>query len=245
MKYKQNTFDEIVESENQMILDAQIRYGHNYNHTMTAYNFLQECIVSVDVSKFIFTVFLGQIRKHQLLAILSTLRLHHTQAMMDLRQMLEAGASAAFALSNPNPESFVEKDENGILLPSQELRNKQYKWLDKNFPAGSKSIQLMKDQLNKTSSHANLVDAHRNYKFGEKEIQTPYFDFENFFHTKTALWQISNITLGLVDLLYGVNLKEGAITFIESFEEDLQKLLNDNQTIKNRILNEYPTRKKG
>jgi hypothetical protein len=37
------------------------------------------------------------------------------QAMMNLRQVLEAGATAAFAIANPAQEHFAETDEQGLL----------------------------------------------------------------------------------------------------------------------------------
>jgi hypothetical protein len=44
-----------------------------------------------------------------MLALLSTLRLHKVQSMMNLRQTLEAGAAAAFAIANPEREHFMLK----------------------------------------------------------------------------------------------------------------------------------------
>ena len=63
-----------------------------------------------------------------MLAFLSALRLHHVQAMMNLRQVLEAGAAAAYCIANPKVEDFVDIDEFGIMDPSKELTNKRYRW---------------------------------------------------------------------------------------------------------------------
>jgi hypothetical protein len=57
-------------------------------------------------------------KKHHMLAMFSTLRLHRVQAMMNLRQVLEAGASATFAIANPEQHHFVDTDQHGILDPS-------------------------------------------------------------------------------------------------------------------------------
>jgi hypothetical protein len=43
--------------------------------------------------------------QENMLALLSTLRLHKVQSMMNLRQVLESGASAAFAIANPGKRS--------------------------------------------------------------------------------------------------------------------------------------------
>lgn len=69
-----------------------------------------------------------------MLALLSTVRLHKVQSMMNLRQVLEAGAAAAFAIANPEMQHFADTDANGFLDPSKALAKKRYAWLDKHFP---------------------------------------------------------------------------------------------------------------
>ncbi len=240
MQYKDDTFENIVESERLMVLDAQKRYGEHYQHAIGFYNFLQQFIVSVDVSRFIFMAFLGQIRKHHLLAVLSILRLQNTQAMMNLRQVLEASASAAYAIANPDKEGFVVEDETGIIKSTQELRKKQYQWLSDNFSHGSDAIKRMKDAINENSSHSNLVEAHRNFKLEKKVAHMPFPDYENEFHVKTALWQASNIILGVTNLLYEVDKDIGSIEFIETFEKDLLALQDENNRLKAQIQKDYP-----
>lgn len=66
--------------------------------------------------------------------------------MMNLRQVLEAGACAAFAIANPDHEHFVDTDEHGILDPSQKLARKRYAWLKQHYPAGSDAIEDIKNK---------------------------------------------------------------------------------------------------
>lgn len=240
MEYKQDSFDDIIKSEYDMVLDGQKRYGKYYIHAINFYNFLQQFIISVDASRFIFTAFLGQIRKHHLLAILSTLRLQHTQSMMNLRQVLEASASAAYSIANPDKKGFIIEDESRIIKTTDKLRNKQYKWLDKNYKHGSDAIKRMKDLINDTSSHSNLVNAHRNFKFQSKEAHMPFFDYENEFHIKAALWQASNIVLGITNLFYVVDKDIRSIKFVDSFEKDLLALQDENNIIKTEIQKDHP-----
>ena len=60
-----------------------------------------------------------------MLGFLSALRLHHVQTMMNLRQVLEAGSAAAYAIANPKIEDFVDTDDFGIMDPSKELTSKR------------------------------------------------------------------------------------------------------------------------
>ncbi|HSD91660.1 MAG TPA: hypothetical protein VLB11_01365 [Methyloceanibacter sp.] len=99
MEYKQSTIDEIVESEKLMVLDAVERYPAHYPYALEAVLFLSNCVKSINKDRWVFGMFLSQVKKHLLLALFSTVRLHRIQAMMDLRQVLEAGACAAFSLA--------------------------------------------------------------------------------------------------------------------------------------------------
>ena len=77
--------------------------------------------------------------------------------MMNLRQVLEGGACAAYAIANTVPGDFADTDENGILNPSKELTKKRYDWLSKHFPTGSTDIRNMKQTINDSAAHANII----------------------------------------------------------------------------------------
>jgi hypothetical protein len=111
----------------------------------------------------IFVLFLSQVRKHHTLALFSTVPLHRIQAMMDLRQTLEAGACAAYAIANTDPADFADKDQDRILNPTQDLARKRYKWLEQNFSVGSNAIKRIKESINKSAAHSNIADAHLNF----------------------------------------------------------------------------------
>jgi len=112
------TLDEIIESERKMPLLAKTRYGEFYNNAVACSILLSNCIAKIDRSRMMFLRFLALTKKHHMLALLSTVRLHRVQAMMNLRQVLEAGAAAAFAIANPEGHHFADVDEQGILDPS-------------------------------------------------------------------------------------------------------------------------------
>ncbi|MCK5027395.1 MAG: hypothetical protein KAS07_03175 [Candidatus Pacebacteria bacterium] len=233
MEFKQ-TFGDIVDSEKEMFLTALERYEDFFVNASEFNSFLNEFLKSVDADRFIFAMFLSQVRKHSTLALLSVVRLHHVQATMNLRQVLEAGSCAAYAIANTDRSGFADIDKDGFLNPSQKLTVKRYKWLDDNYPAGAVSIQNMKNVINKSSAHANIVTAHNNFTFDRKtgKFSTPFFDIEDDYWVKTDLWSIANILMGLMDLFYGVNKKYDAIKFIDSFTLRLKDLEKENHKLK-------------
>ena len=107
-----------------MIRDGEARYGRHYKHARAAAIYLTLCVESVELDRSdTFGRLSSSMKKHHTLAFLSALRLHHVQAMMNLRHVLEAGAAAAYAIANPNIEGFVDVDEFGIMDPSKDLTN--------------------------------------------------------------------------------------------------------------------------
>jgi hypothetical protein len=207
MEFQQDTFAEIVESERLMVLNAAERYPAHYPHALEAVLFLSNFVKSINKDRWVSGMFLSQVKKHHLLALLSTVRLHRIQAMMDLRQVLEAGACAAFALANPGHRHFVDVDEHGILDPSQELTKQRHAWLDEKHPDGSAAIKRMKATINESMAHANIIFADTNSRFNKNDgsFDAPFFDFEDEYFVKVVLWMIGNIAVGLMDLFYGVN----------------------------------------
>lgn len=239
MKFKQNTIGDIIESERQMILHGAERFGDYFINASEFNNLLQHFIKSVDPDRFIFAMFLAQIRKHHLLAHFSVVRLHHIQAMMNLRQVLEAGSCAAYAIANPDQAGFADVDENGIIDPSQELTQKRYKWLEDNFKKGSDFIKNMKGTINKSTAHSNIVYAHKNFNFNKDngKFETPYFDIEDEYHVKIDLWMIGNVAMGLMDLFYAVNKDLSVIKFMDDFIPRLKSLEAENHRLKAEMMN--------
>ena len=184
-------------------------------------------------------MFLAQIRKHHLLAHFSAVRSHHIQAMMNLRQVLEAGSCAAYAIANPDQDGFADINEHGIIDATQELTKKRYKWLEDNFKKGSDAIKNMKSTINSSTAHSNIVYAHNNFRFdGEQgKFVTPFFDIEDDYLVKGDLWQIGNIAMGLMDLFYGVNKNLEVIKFADDFLPCLKALEVENHRLKEEMMN--------
>ncbi len=233
MEIKQRTIAEIAETEQLLLANAHERYPVYYPHALEASLFLSNFVKSVDADRSVFAMFLSQVKKHHTLALFSTVRLHQIQARMNLRQVLEAGASAAFAIANPGPENFVDTDDQGILNPSQKLAKKRYDWLDRHYLAGSDAIKGMKATINETTAHANLVYTQNNFRFNDSGdgFDAPFFDVEDEHFVKTDLWMIGNIAVGLLDLFYGVNQSRDVIKFVDDFRPRFEKIARDNKTL--------------
>ena len=150
---------------------------------------------------------------------------------MNLRQVLEAGALAAFAIANPDPSHFVTTDSQGLLNSSGKLTGKIYNWLDQNYPDGSRSIKAMKDLINASTAHANLVITGNNFKENGGGISSPFFDFEDPYFVKTDLWRIGNIAISILDLFYGVNQGLNVIKFVDDFHVKFDALVEQSKAI--------------
>jgi len=238
MNFKQSTFEEIIDSEKEMILTADERYGAYYINASEFNILLNEFIKSIDPDRFIFAIFLSQVKKHSTLALLSIVRLHNIQAMMDLRQVLEAGSCASYAIANKEKEDFADEKEDGILNASKILIKKRYDWLNEKYPSGSTFIKNMKNSINSSTAHSNIIYAYNNFNFNNLtgKFETPFFDIEDEYLVKTNLWMMGNIIMGLLDLFYGVVKDYGGVIFIDDFVQRLKNLEAENHKLKAEMM---------
>jgi hypothetical protein len=233
---KQKSIGDVIESERLLVLEAPERYGAFYTNALDASVFQSTFIKSLDPDRFVFGRYYSWVKKHHLLALFSTVRLHQVQSTMNLRQVLEAGSLAAFAIANPDPSHFVTEDKNGLLNSSQKLIGNAYKWLDQNYPQGSKSLKEMKDNINASTAHANLVYTGANFEVADKAVSSPLFDFEDDYAVKADLWRIGNIAISLLDLFYGVNQSVGSIKFVDDFQQRLGSLVERSNALRAEMM---------
>jgi hypothetical protein len=238
MEFRQGTLAEIRESEKEMILTAPQRYGQYYEHAFECSMFLTQFLNSIDPDRYVAASFFAQVKRHHTLALFSTVRLHKVQSVMNLRQVLEAGACAAFAIANPDHKHFVDTDADGILDPSPALARKRYAWLKKNYPAGSDAIEGIKKQINLEAAHANLISAQANFRtnYNERWFAAPFFDIEDAYYVKTDLWRLGSVAITLLDVFYGVNNGRNVIKFVDNFVPIFQKLVATDTTLREEMM---------
>lgn len=234
MEFLQGTIGQILDSEKEMVLSAPERYGKYYETALECSLLMTHFLKLVDPDMWVFAAFLSQVKKHHTLALFSAVRLHKVQAMMVLRQALEAGACAAFAIANPDPAQFVDADESGILDPSQKLVKKRYNWLIENYPEGSSAIEEIKKQINISTAHANLISAHSTFRTDDEAglFVTPFFDIEDEDYVKTHLWQIGHVALTLLHLFFEINERRNVIKFVDNFWPQIQTLGQKNESLR-------------
>jgi hypothetical protein len=243
MTYPQSTLEDIIDSERAMLLDAPARYGQHYTHARASTMYLSLCIISIEFDRTdMFGRLFSLMKKHHTLAFFSALRLHKVQAMMNLRQVLEAGASAAFAIANPEAHYFVDTDPFGILDPSQKLTKKRYRWLNEKYPDKSNWIADTKDKINTTTAHANVISGDSTFHIApdiSDVMDAPFFDVEDAYFVKTDLWLTSSVAITLMDFFFGVadDVARGSRAVME-FRPDFQRTIQGLAAENNALLAE-------
>ena len=220
-----------------MVLTAPPRYGAYYTLALDASVFLSVAVKSIDQERAIFVRFLSQVKNHHRLAAFSTVRLHRIQAMMNLRQVLEAGACAAFAIANPDPSHFANATPEGTFETSPTLNAKRHEWLDRYFPQASSYIKAMKGQINKSMAHANIVYTQNTFRVADSgdEFSTPFFDIENECFVIVDLLTASGIANLLIDLFYQVNKDVKAIVWQDDFDTRFAALIEREKALKSEM----------
>lgn len=230
--------NEISATENNLIANAKKQYGKYFDHTQFAIDFFHTFMKSTSYEGAFFLMFWASAEKHIILGALSGIRLHHVQANFNFRYATESGAWAAYALAHPDPKHFALFENDGTLEPTNELKMKMYKWLDERYPAGSVSLKRFKDDTNKLSTHANIVNASRNFgELGHEKINTSFFDQDEEHHIKIDLWASANLCMGLLDIFYGVNKNFPQLVLQDDFLIRMARLKQENDALKTEMMN--------
>ena len=227
MIFRQSTFGEIIESERRMLLTGEERYGSFFINARDLNSLLMNFTKTVDLKSWKFMDFFSHFRKYHTLALFSALRLHSPQAQMNMRQVLEAGTIAAYFLENPEYEKEMPK----------KLKEKSYKWIEKEYQSHSKRIKELKDTINNIGAHANPTSTSKTCRF-DKEMKTfitPFFDTEVEHHVQAELWMIGHIAIGFLNLFHEMNMRYGGVKFSDDFMPQFIELSKKNKELKEKL----------
>jgi len=238
MEQKQSTISDIIDTERSLVVKAPKRYGVFYDHAYCTTIELSNFLKSADVTQEVFIRFLSQMKKHHTLALFSTVRLHKVQAMMNLRQVLEAASCAAYAIRNPDPSNFVSMDKGGLLQTPQNLTAQRYKWLASNFPEGSEAIKQIKALINETVAHSNYINTSHNFTLtdGASWASAPFFDVEDEHLIKTDLWLVANVAIGVMGLIYDVAKGQEGILVADGFVTQHSHFAVQNSKLREKLM---------
>lgn len=187
----------------------------------------------------IFISFLGKVHNSLLLALLATIRKHDVQTNMMLRQALESDVLACYALSEPVIESFTTEDQDGLLSSRKDVRTRAYKWLEEEYEDHSVKIKHMKDVINESSAHSDIMQTPTNYECLQDMMWIFIFDKDDEHSvTKQRLWWIANIAFGLIDLFSIVAKKCPLIDFVDDFAKRMSEYGSDNRKWKTKLMSD-------
>ncbi len=235
--YPESSIDEMLNSERLMVLEAHERFPDYYPHAEEAAHFLSTFVKSIGRKHWIFASFLSLIKKHAMLALFSTVRLHRVQAMMDLRQVIESASNAAYALVHPCEAHFLEMGDDKVLRSPRGLAKKRYEWLEANFPRKSSSLKAQKNLINEHAAHSSLIITSDNIEINPSDFRAPFFDIEDDHLVKTDLWLIGNISVGIIELFYLISREIPSIVFVDDLIPRLNKLQEKTETLRAEMMN--------
>ncbi|MEW9702952.1 hypothetical protein [Paenibacillus sp. SI8] len=224
-------------TEHQMIINSFDEYGDYYRYATESIDLLNGFIASIRTDAHVFMIFLSQIQKSSILAVLSTLRRHDVQALMTVRHLLESSVLATYSFIEHDLDEYAYTSKNGYAIEKKKIKERARKWLNAEFPEYSNKIKQIKGQINDFYAHANLLSAFANYEFSEVDkITLRLFDKKEDLFIKQRLWWIGNICFGIMDLFIKVNQKYPIITLINEIDERMISLARYNNKLQEELM---------
>lgn len=228
---------EISEAENKFTSEAKNKYGRVYENAENLVFLLWDFLKSTEADAWIFVSFLSQVQKFATLSLLSTIRHHNAQSLMNIRQVFEAGVLVAYALHERNDATYYYKDQNDVVYAKEDTREKAYKWLEKNYKSHSNTIKNQKKSINNMWTHASILLTSLNFQLEKEEkFLNSVFDKEDEFQTKNNLWFLANSCWGLLDLFAKEITKTKMAKLSDNFVSKMKQYGDDNEVLKKELM---------
>lgn len=224
--------------EHAKLLAADDRYGNAYINAYNVTILLSDLVLWPTAPIDLFLRFYSQVKKYHTLSVISSVWLHRVQAKMNLRYFLESTVHAGYALAHPETAVYFDL-EKGMLGDAKKATGYAHRWIERDFPPHSSFIKDTKDQVNRETAHANVVNSTHNFGFvpGEHaEIHTSYFDFDDDRQVRSDLWMTAKAGLHAADLILAVQRGGGFVPKVQPV--DLQALMTDNDAVLSEIQRE-------
>ncbi len=228
---------EISEAENKIVAEAKNKYGKVYENAEKLVFLLWIFLKSVEADAWIFVSFLSQVQKFAFLSLLSTIRQHNAQSLMNIRQIFEAGVLATYALHERNDTTYYYKDKNDVAYVKEGTKEKAYKWLEENYKSHSDTIKNQKRIINNMWTHASILLTPLNFQLEKEEkFLNSVFDKEDEFQTKNDLWFLANSCWGLLDLFAKEITKTKMAKLSDDFVVKMKQYGDNNEALKKEFM---------
>ncbi|HEY1041136.1 MAG TPA: hypothetical protein VGE63_00215 [Candidatus Paceibacterota bacterium] len=232
--------EDLIKEEQEMALNAEKEYGEYFVHAKSMVTLFNNLVTQMNIpTRFMFLAFFSQIRKHLVLALLSTVRLHHVQAGMNLRQVLEASGWAAYALAHENEALFWRKNSENRAEVPKSLKEAKNTWLENNYKDESDKIRILKELINESIAHANIVYAFQTFELADDEngsgYNMPYFDIGDHSWVKMNLLTVANFTMSIIGLFIKVNQKYNVYKSPADLNQQYQELIEEHENLRTKI----------
>lgn len=227
-------FQEIIDSESQMMANAKYQYGEFFDNSFNFLVLLQDFINDAKLDSWLSIIMFSHIKRHAVLAFFSIIRRHQVQGFLDLRQVLEGLSIACYVLGHTDLKQLVTIDENNII--HEIARGQYYPWLKINYPQASNVIKTAKDQINFTCSHANLTYAVQDFKLTKESFEFSFFDRDDIDFIKGNLWFVGYVCMHVMDVIFGVNKDHKLLNFLADYPNRLYGLETKLNELKNEML---------
>lgn len=221
--------DWIISKENEITDCAKLKLGDNYMLSIDLLKLFCSAIKSFSKSNEVLHYFETQLVKDFHLAVLNIIRRHSIVANTVIRHAIESLILFAYSMEHKKEELFVaNRDQIGITSYDDNILVKANKFIEKEFPEESKSLQAFKDAINFYYSHSNIYSAQFNTAIIGEEVKLLIFDnyFDDYIKNSLLIFnEIMCITLGLYKKLQE---KYENFILIDSFNEEYNQLLKRN-----------------
>ena len=228
--------NQVSQDEHNLILYAQQEYGIDYDSAQEIALLYGKFIKSVSADHFVFLSFLSQFNKFLILSILSAVRRHQVQAMLGLRQCIETGMMAAYAITVVNPKNFAIKKADGTLQCVEKSKDKCFKWIEQKYPQHSKALYGTKTKyINGVFAHANFISTQANFQADQRKFHIVFWDETDLTMVKSSLWIIANAALCILDIIYNESKSNSKIKVDPDFKDVYARLKKTNDALRDEL----------